>query len=69
MAALPFFLLMCWFGWWLEKRERERKRVLREIRDWARAETKTKRKPKEADTEDDELFMTDLGDSDDMFGS
>ena len=69
MATLPFLILMWWFGAWLESKEKERKQALREVRDWARAETKTKPKyrMKEVNPEDDELFMTDLGDFDEAF--
>lgn len=59
MAMLPVYLLLWWFGSWLESLEKSGK------------ETKRVAKPryrmKEVRPGDDELFLTDLGDFDEAF--
>lgn len=62
MAMLPVYLLLWWFGSWLESLEKsgkETKRVAKRI--------KPKYRMKEVSPESDELFMTDLGDFDEAF--
>lgn len=62
MAMIPVYLLLWWFGSWLESKERKAKLATR-----IQKRTKPKYRMKEVRPEDDELFMTDLGDFDEAF--
>lgn len=62
MAMIPVYLLLWWFGSWLENEEQKAKSTTR-----IQKRTKPKYRMKEVRPEDDELFMTDLGDFDEAF--
>ena len=59
MAMLPVYLLLWWFGSWLESLEKSGKEIKRR--------TKPRYRMKEVRPGDDELFLTDLGDFDEAF--
>lgn len=72
MATLPFLLIGLWIATYFDNKEKEKKRKINEIIKWCdREEKKFNSKPKyrmkEVRPEDDELFMTDLGDFDEAF--
>lgn len=62
MAMIPVYLLLWWFGSWLESLEKSGKETK-----CVAKRTKPKYRMKEVRPEDDELFMTDLGDFDEAF--
>ena len=72
MATLPFLLIGLWIATYFDNKEKERKRKINEIIKWCDREeknfnSKPKYRMKEVRPEDDELFMTDLGDFDEAF--
>lgn len=72
MAAIPFLLIGLWIATYFDEKEKARKRELNEIVKWReRGEKRFNSKPryrmKEVNPEDNELFLTDLGDFDEAF--
>lgn len=73
MATLPFLLIGIWIASYFDNREKERKRKLNEFIKWcdqigkSSCDSKPKYRMKEVSSEDEELFLTDLGDFDEAF--
>lgn len=72
MAAIPFLLIGLWIATYFDEKEKARKRKLNEVIKWCeRGDKKFSSKPryrmKEVNPEDNELFLTDLGDFDEAF--